>query len=332
MDLEELRKQVEEEESAAVEAVDEVETVEEDEPAEDQEAEESEPESEDESESDEPVEDFDFEIDSEEPKKPKHTPAEAMLYKLTKKSKQLKGAKTEIEQLREEIEALKSGQAPVAAAPVAPEPKPEVLAFPGYYDDGIQGDHDKYSKAVAEYMQRYSQQGQQVAQQQAEAQKQAQIEHDRAVRLATRTASFTKSNKLNGDMAAEHVRNGVEALDKVTGIPGGGLYLLDSVGEDSEKLAYYFGKNPSELSRVRDWLEEDDSGLKAIAQMTRLATQKLKPKTSKSKKALEPDEPLSGSTSTKSANDLQRRYDAEDDLDKLLAIRAEAKARGVTLT
>jgi hypothetical protein len=322
MDLEELRKQVEEEESAEVEAVDEVETVA-DEPEPEQEAEESEPESEDESESDEPV-DFDFEIDSEEPKKPKHTPQEAMLYKLTKKSKQLKGAKTEIEQLREEIEALKTGQAPAAAAPVAPEPKPEVIPFPDLYDPTINGDKQKYSQA--------GQQGQVTAQQQQLAAKQAQTEKERALRLAGRTAKFITDNKVNEDKAAEAVQAGVEALDALTGIPGGGLYLLDSVGDDSEKLALYFGKDPSRLNQVREWLEEDTTGLKAIAQMTRLVTTKLKPRASKSKKSLEPDEPLKGSTSTKSASDLQRRYDAENDLDKLMAIRKEAKSKGVTLT
>jgi hypothetical protein len=333
MSLEELRKQVDEEEKADANAEPgEVETVEEDEPAEEQEAKEGEPESEEESEAEAPNDDFDFEVDGEEPKQNKPTPEQALLFKLTKKQKQLKGAKTEIEQLRDEVEALKAGKAAPAPRQPAPAPQPEVIPFPDLYDAEINGDKQKYSQAVHQYMNAVSQQGQVTAQQQQEAQRQAQIEKQRYEKFATRTAKFIQAHNISEDKVIETSQRGIEALDALTGIQGGGMYLLDSVGDDSEKLAYYFGGDPSRLEQVKKWLEEDNTGLKAIAQMTRLATTKLKPKTSKSKKSLEPDEPLVGTTSSKTNSDLQRRYDKATDFKELSKIRREARERGVKLS
>ena len=321
MSLEDLRRQVEEEESKAEQP-----EVEEAEPAPVETEEESQ---EDSDETEETNDDFDFEIDGEEPKQNKPTPEQAMLFKLTKKSKKLADAKSEIEQLREELEKVKSGL--VAPKPQPVQPKPDVPVLPDLYDD-FNGDRVKYSQAINEYFNKVNQQNQQAVQAEQQTLKQKQVEQERALRLAKRSAEFIKTTKLNEDKATDFIQSGIESLDALTGISGGGLYLLDSVGDDSEKLAYYLGKNPSELNRIKEWLEEDSTGLKAIANMTRIVTQKLKPKTSKSNKSLEPDEPLTGSTSTKGAsNDLQRRYDTETDFDKLVAIRAEAKRKGVKL-
>jgi hypothetical protein len=324
MSLEDLRRQVEEEESAEDQPKVEVE-----------EAVAVEPEDETQSEGDESEEtndDFDFEIDGEEPKQDKPTPEQAMLYKLTKKSKKLSEAKSENEQLREEIEALKAGMVTQKPQPKPQQQRPTPI-LPDLYED-FNGDRAKYSQAINEYFNQVNQQNQNAVQAQQQTLKQKQVEQDRAVRLAKRSADFITASKLNEDKATDFIQCGIESLDTLTGINGGGLYLLDSVGEDSEKLAYYLGKNPAELNRIKEWLEEDSTGLKAIANMTRIVTQKLKPKTSKSTKTLEPDEPLTGSTSTKNAGELQRKYDdaiSRGQMDKIMAIRSEARSKGVQL-
>lgn len=325
MSLEELRAQVEAEENQPEQEAEAIELEEiEDEPEqpakqEQEEAEES--------------EDFELELAGEpEPQQQKPSAEEALIHKLTKERKKAKAAKDENEDLRRKLEELenivKSGQrrepAPVTAAR---EP-----SMPDLYDPGIDGDRVKYDAAVkrfladmASFNNRHSEADR------AQANQKQRIE-DMTKNLAIRAGKFATDNKVNVDRVASALERATDEIDSHVNIPGAMAYLLDSVGDGGERVAYYIGTNEAALSQVKAMLKEDPNGLKAIAHMTRLA-EKLKPKHSKQiSKAPEPDQPIKGdSVGSASAKKLQDLWDKATKPDDMMRIRKRARELGVEL-
>lgn len=321
MSLEELRAQVEAEENQPeqeAEAIELEETeVEPEQPAKQkqEEAEES--------------EDLELELAGEpEPQQQKPSAEEALIHKLTKERKKAKAVKDENEELKRRLEALESrtSQAP---APVSHAGMPK---FPDMYDPGIDGDREKYSQAVAKYLadaatynNRHSEADQ------AQAKHKQRIE-DLTKNLAVRAAKFATDNKVNVDRVASALERAIDEIDSHVSVPGAMAYLLDSVGDGGERVAYYIGTNEAALSQVKAMLKEDPNGLKAIAHMTRLA-EKLKPKHSKQiSKAPEPDQPVKGdSVGSASAKKLQDLWDKATNPDEMMKIRRRARELGVEL-
>ena len=284
----------------------------------------------------EDAEDLELELEGEEATKPKYTTEETLLHKLTKRGKQLKGAKSELEQLKEENERLKAGyQQPAPVVQTQPVIEPSAPIFPDLYDAGINGDKAKYSQAVHQYMHDYNNVGTQA---EAQTQQQATLAAEdkaRAGRLAQRSAAFIteqkqQGRKLSDDKAIEAIQTGTQALDEASGMVGAGLFLLDSVGDGSEKVAYYLGRNPSAVATVKGLLKEDPNGFKAIAWLTKTA-EKLKPKGKHISKAPAPDEALEGNGQTATASAWQHKYDTAKDVPSMIKIKGEARKLGITL-
>ena len=88
------------------------------------------------------------------------------------------------------------------------------------------------------------------------------------------------------------------------------------------------------MSRIKALLAEDPNGIKATAEMTRMAT-RLKPKSGKAiSKAPAPDEPLQGDGTTKSSRKLQDAYDKASDKRDMAAmkeVKRKAEQLGVKL-
>lgn len=337
MSLEELRAQAEAEETKAEQPeAEEPEQEEADEPeAEQEEAEE--PEAEEAEESD----DFELELEGEpEPDQQKYDPVEVLQHKLSRERKKKRKVKEESEsqiqelqdQVRQLTQMLQGGQQqPQQAAPQtrsAAEP-----VFPDMYDQGIDGDRQKYDAAVKQYfadMQNYQARHQQA--EQAQNQNRERFE-SMTKELATRAAKFASEHKVSVDRVADALDKATSEVDEATGIDGALAYLLDSVGDGSERVAYYIGTNNGAMSQIKGMLKDDPQGFKAIAHMTRLA-EKLKPKHSrKVSKAPEPDQPLrgDGSQSGSVAKKLQAKWDKATKREDLMAIRREARKAGVTL-
>jgi len=122
--------------------------------------------------------------------------------------------------------------------------------------------------------------------------------------------------------------------DRATGIDGALAFLLDSVGEGGERVAYHIGRNASAMSKIKGLLQKDPQGFKAIAEMTRMAGS-LKPKHSKRiSKAPEPDQPLKGDGAPASSRKLQEMYDkasSKSDLKAMREAKRLAEQRGVKL-
>lgn len=334
MSLEELRKQAEEEEAnGTLEA----EPAEEETPEADAEDTDSDGQPEGEPEPEEESEDFELEVDGEpEPdqQKPERTKEEILEYKLEKERARRLKAKTKSEEAESELEVVKRQLEELQKS--ISQPKPVTSAaeprIPDLYDKEIDGDRDKYDAAMkqwyrdmAAYQNRHNQADQ------------AQVEHKQKLEsmtknLAVRAAKFASENKVKVDRVVDALDKATSEIDDVAGVDGAMAYLLDSVGDGSERVAYYIGTNESARAQLKQLLQDDRNGLKAIAHMTRLV-EKLKPKHSKQlSKAPEPDESLKGDKTTSvSADKLQKLWDKETDPQKLMQIRKQAREMGVAL-
>lgn len=330
MSLEELRAQVAAEESVESE----VKAVEPEVELEEEEPEEVESEPGETEETVELSEDFELELEGEPVSQQEPTPEEALIHKLSKERRKRKEEQSENEQLKKRLEELEKRLTQPAQQVQQPtQSHAGEPTFPDMYDPGIKGDRKKYDAAVKKYfadMEAYRNRHSEADK--ANADFRAQLDA-MTKNLAVNAAKFATDNKVSVDRVANALNTATDDVDAATGIDGSFAYLLDSVGEGSERVAYYIGTNQAGRDQLKKLLEDDPKGLKAIARMTRLA-EKLKPKQAKQvSKAPEPDQSLKGdAVESASAKQLQKEFDSATKFDDLMRIRKKAKELGVKLT
>lgn len=237
----------------------------------------------------------------------------------------------ETEALRVENERLKQQLNGGAVAPAALPPRPTEAQY-GY-------DPDKYAQALAEWEDKRiehrisaSQQKAQVQQRMTEAQRQlsqAEDEHyERAAKLVSQHSIAPEAYKA----ADEKVRDTLERLR-----PGEGeliaAQLINVIGEGSEKLFYWLGKNPEALSKLESELIRDPSGVKAVAYLSRKAAEFTLPAKRTTSAPTPPTEVNGdGSKLPASAKSLQTAYKAahkEGNNQKAFDLKRKARAAGV---
>jgi len=243
--------------------------------------------------------------------------------------------KSELEQLREENQRLKTGAPqPAAAAPQAERPMPKVDDF---YD---KPDPDAaYSEALKSWMDENVERKLQTQFQRQQQSEKVQ-QHQRQVSAALdqhydRAAQIVNDGLLTADeyQAAETlVRQSVESV-----APGSGdIYvdaMLSSMGEGSEKVVVSLARNPSNLLALKQALQEDHTGIKAAAFMGELkgrfsGASKRVSKTPKPGATLQGQGAGSGGAEKRQylaahkANNRQKAFD----------IKRAAKARGVDVS
>lgn len=278
------------------------------------------------------VDEIDLSLDDDEDsKQTKPTPEQALVFKLTKEKKRRQEVASELEKLKAENEALKAGQyrAPPTQQPQQVDDQFKYPPIPVLYEDGI-NTPDQYRKAYEEWerqRQDIDRQRQQRDQQSINA---VRLTQERAERLATRASGFIKSNKIKPDMATSTIQAGIQGLDEALGIDGVALDLLDMIGDGSEKLAYYLGKNPQALAMAKQLHSEDPRGLKVNTWLANTAF-KLNQKTKHISKAPEPDTPLTPDGPSASAAALQAKYDKTSDFTEMRELRKKAEKLGITL-
>lgn len=259
----------------------------------------------------------------------------AVLAKTRSKLKGKIGEKdSEIEKLRAEIESLKGGNVQQQSNQSAIPPRPKREDFD--YDD------EKYDEAVDEWqMKRFqAQQAQQNQQQQVTAQQQAQLD---AIKKAS-DAHYQKADELvnSGLVTAESYLNADNAVRSVfeAQFPGQGdtvtdaiISQLSSVGEGSEKVMYYLGKNPSALNALKSKLATDATGMQAMAYLGSLMSKVTSAPTKKVSQAPKPATRLKGEeATTTAAKPMQKKYaQAHKSGNRQLAfnIKREARQKGI---
>lgn len=325
MSLEDLRRQAEAEEASTEE-------VEQPEEGETEEAEADTEESETGQDTEEASDDFELELDGEpEPGQQKPSPEEALVYKLTKQKQKTREYKSELEELKAEIAALKSGQVAPQAQPKPQQQEEKYPPVPLLYENGVDTP-EQYQKAYQKWVSDCRAVDQRNAQR-SETENQFKRQTEEVTRkLAERVGKFAVEHKIKDERVISAIERATSEIDGATKIEGSLAYLLDAVGDGSERVAYYIGTNDNAMAKVKGLLQEDPTGLRASAYMARLVGQ-LKPnQRTKTSKAPPPDQPVKGDGSSASAKALQDRYTKTKDPQEMLKLRKKARELGVRLT
>lgn len=336
MSLEDLRRQAEAEEASTEEVEqpeqEEAEEVEGEEPEADTE------ESETEQDTEEASEDFELELDGEpEPGQQKPSREDALVHKLTAKHHKYKEARDERDALAKRVEELEamlqgSSQHKPEVAQTKPQQKlEEYPPIPVMYENGIDT-AEQYQRAFKKWWADREAIDKRNAQR-SETENQFKRRTEEVTRkLAERVGKFAVEHKIKDERVISAIERATSEIDGATKIEGSLAYLLDAVGDGSERVAYYIGTNDNAMSKVKGLLQEDPTGLRASAYMARLVGQ-LKPNhRTKTSKAPPPDQPVKGDGSTASAKALQDRYTKTKDPQEMLKLRKKARELGVKLT
>lgn len=235
---------------------------------------------------------------------------------------------TELQRLKAEIEALKSGATQQQAAqPVSKMPKLSDFDF----------DEDKHAEAMAQYFASIAESklsGQATQQRQQQQQQQLQAAVDAHYERAAELVSSGKIDATKYQQADHRVR--VE-LGNVFGSAEQGDAITDTViarlGAGSEKVIAHLGVNPVALNEIKTRLANDPTGLDAMIYLGELKA-KFNAQANKLSKAPKPDTPLSGDmpVGSLSASALAKSYqDAhkKGDTQKAFELKRAAKAKGV---
>jgi len=343
MSLEDLRAQAEEDEATTTE-VDEPESQDELEPDETESEEGSSDEEGEDTEEAEESDDFELELDGEpEPDRQKPSAEDALIHKLTKerKKRQQESAKasdrqTEVDELKAQIAEMQKAMNTGQQQPQQRQTQPEAQypPVPLLYENGVDTP-EQYSRAYQQWVSECKRIDESSNQRKQQSDEYATAMRSKTEGLAKRAAKFATDNKVSVDRVADALNRATDEVDEATNIEGSLAYLLDSVGDGGERVAYYIGTNDNAMSQIKALLKDDPNGFKAIAHMTRLA-EKLKPKHSKRlSKAPAPDESLRGDGSPASSRKLQEAFDKASktsDLKAMRDVQKQAEARGVKLT
>lgn len=277
--------------------------------------------------------DFELELDGEsEPDQQKPSAEAALIHKLTKQRHKRKEAEDEVAELRRKLEQYESGQAAAPQRQQQPQrTKHDYPPVPVLYEDGIDT-KEQYTQAYQRWMEECKAVDQRSAQADQQTEQQRKQLEEKSLNFAKRAAQFVKENKINPDRVVSAIERATSEIDAATKLEGALTHLLDSVGDGSERVAYYIGTNEGAMAKIKQVLADDPSGFRAIALMTRMATD-LKPKHSaKTSRAPAPDEPLKGDGSPIAAKRLQEKYDKASSPTELYKLRKLAKEAGVKLT
>ncbi len=175
-----------------------------------------------------------------------------------------------------------------------------------------------------------AQQANQTAQQEAQARQSDAIaaveskvdqHYERAAKLAEEVNISPEVYK-QSDLAVR------QAIESVMPKQGDAIadQLISRIGDGSEKVMYYLGRNPSAQIELQNKLRDDASGISAAIYLGSLKTKVANPVKRKTS-APKPTTQLSGGNTPTS--DWQKKYNKENDVQKRFDLKMEAKKQGV---
>jgi hypothetical protein len=291
----------------------------------------------DEPEEAEASDDFELELEGEpEPQQQKYDPVAVLQHKFSREKKKRQSKESEIDELKEQIAQLtKAMQSGAQSQPAAQ--KPQGVAepnIPDLYDQGIEGDRQKYDRAMKKWFADY----QAFQNRDNEAQQVQQKQDDRIKQLtrglAERVSKFAIQEKIKPEYVADAVNNAADKFDELTGIEGSFLDIMDAVGDGGERVALYVGKNANAMSEIARLFHEDRRGFKVVRQMTEWKRDLIRKKSKQLSGAPDPDQSIKGNGSPASSRKLQEMYDKASETSNLKEMREAqrlAEQRGVKL-
>jgi len=267
----------------------------------------------------------------------KEVPLETLISVRTKLKGRLKDKDSELAKLKEELEALKqSVKAPVQQQ-VAQPANTVALNIPDPLDFDTTKDYqaamDKYiADKVERSLSLVSQTS--TAKQRQDAEVQAR---ENAVKSHyERAAKLLKDHGISAELYQNADLNVRQAIESV--VPDGGDMiteeLIKRMGEGSEKVMYFLGRNEEARNKLVTMLMTDKTGLSASMYLGRLVAEKAGAKsTGSDTRAPAPANRAKGSSkSVASAQDLKRKYDKaheRGDMQAVFDAKTAAKAAGI---
>lgn len=226
----------------------------------------------------------------------------------------------ELERLKAEVQALKQGtQRPAQQAGTVP-------TLEDYdYDQG------KYAAAMQAWVRDQVQGATKATEVQTRQAQQMQALQNRVESHYERAANLVKERAIDPDLygsADKSFRQTIEAA-----LPGQGDLVADQLiarlGEGSEKVTFYLGRNATEKELFKAKLMEDPSGLSASIYLGRLLSKVSMP-VQKTTKAPAPAARAEGGQSTGgSAANFKRKYEKATDAQERFDLRRAAKKAGL---
>ncbi len=247
----------------------------------------------------------------------------------------LKGAvkekDSEIETLRAEIEALKGATVQSVQTQSNLPNRPTLEQF-DYDEEKHNAALDAWYDAKLDAKLNSTNQNANIAKQQEQAKKALDLAVDRHYENAEK---LIESSGISPDVyrqADVAVRSMLE-----TARPGQGDvvadFLISTLGEGSEKVMYYIGRNPAKLAEIQADLMSDPSGMKAVAKLGRISAEVSAP-TKRKSNAPKPSRQINGDAGTQGNSEkaLKKKYGAAKDAQTRFNIRREAKKDGVNVS
>lgn len=222
-----------------------------------------------------------------------------------------------VKHLREQVKIARREAA--EARKSAPAQKIEVGEKPTLWDDGIDGDEDKYDAAMDAWKGRKA-----TADRQASEQTQSTEEQQRSfIQRIEKVVAVKASLGADADTAFENVKAAL-GEDRAAAI----VQITDTP-EAAARLIYALGKYPDRLAE----LAAEQDPIRFLKQVTKLEGQV---KTVKRKRVIEPDMPERGSgrvsreTSDRTLAKLEAEADKTGERSKLIAYKKKLKAAAKT--
>lgn len=231
----------------------------------------------------------------------------------------------ELAQLKAEIDALKRGGSTAAA-------KPQEAIMPTL--ESVDYDEAQYAKAMQAWIQGQVQAVQstsQVSDRQSKA-RQAQDSavdghYERAAKLAKETGISSEVYQ-RADLA---VRQAVESAfpDQGDGVTDA---FISRLGEGSEKVMYYLGRNSRELDVFKGKLASDPSGIEAATYLGELKGRVATPLKKVTKAPKPAARAEGGDAHSTGSSKLKKQYQSTSDMQKRFDIRRQAKQAGIDVS
>ena len=246
--------------------------------------------------------------------------------KLTEKDDELSSKDRVIAELQAKLKTNNS-------QPEAPNSKrPRLEDFDHDTDAYEAATEDYFSHAVDSRLAQHTQSAQQneAVDRQKKAQEQAVDKHyERAATELVATGLITEEVFKSADF---NIRNTFESVRPGMGNDLADTFISKMQGEGSEKVWLYLGRNESALSKLKETLTTDPSGLDSMLYLGELKTRLTASPTKRVSRAPRPGSTLKGGDgSSAGANALKKQYKAavnSGDIQGRIDLRRKAKAAG----